>query len=231
MQKKDEDLEAFYAEKKALFSAAEEFKLVIASPEQTPKPKKVSLVRRRRERTSRHNKRQKREFSLIPVDVSTDIQPVIRSSNCILDQTLPDSESFYDVDLSSLPSSNSEYYPGLIRQPPDLMPFMNSQDDMEQIDESLEQESETQVVSQLPPQDISTTNTNPALKEPVSQETALQVPLQATGKSDEISGEVYSEQFREAYADYLEEEKLLGSTDIWTMQQFHDLVWILTGFE
>jgi len=92
-------------------------------------------------------------------------------------------------------------------------------------------------VSQLPLQDI--TNTNSArniLKEPVSQETALQVVsqvlLQSTRKSNEdISVERYSERFREAYTDYREEEKLLGSTDIWTMQQFHDLVWVLTGFE
>jgi hypothetical protein len=41
----------------------------------------------------------------------------------------------------------------------------------------------------------------------------------------------YSKKCSLAYMDYLEHEKFLGSTEIWSIQQFYKLVWLLTGFE
>jgi len=34
-----------------------------------------------------------------------------------------------------------------------------------------------------------------------------------------------------AYMDYLEEERVSGNNDVWTIDQFHDLVWVLAGLK
>jgi len=41
----------------------------------------------------------------------------------------------------------------------------------------------------------------------------------------------YSQKCSFAYMDYLEHEKILGSTDIWSIHQFYKLIWLLTGFD
>jgi len=127
-------------------------------------------------------------------------------------------DSFYDIDLSFLPCNS----------PTHTIPVLNTVDnpfidDMISDEENLEDSIES-----------NQNNNKSILKESNlynpgnGNESIRVIEIYPVGK---VVFAKYSQKCSLAYMDYLEHEKFLGSTDIWSIQQFYKLIWLLTGFD
>jgi len=169
--------------------------------------------------------RKKREFSLIPVDISTTTQPY-KDPLRPLNQTLPDVDSFYDIDLALLPCNS----------PTHTIPVLNTVenpfiDDMISEEENMEESLESNNHNKSILKESNLYNQVKGAESIKVIEILPAVKVVSESEGQKVVFAKYSQKCSLAYMDYLEHEKFLGSTEIWSIQQFYKLVWLLTGFE
>jgi len=214
---KDKALDVMYQQKNAIFSAADEFQLVEASPDELQKPKKVHVKEKKTRRT--------KEPSFIPIDLNAD--------------PLPHVDAFFETQLSLLPSSNfelenhnpisfSDFQSPKASENPKVFDGTENDSQKENCDKNGFQDFyENGKIDNYDYHDYDNNEDN--FEESINQKSP---------KNSEIPGDclvsceytTYPKELCEVYSEYLMDEKKAGSTEVWSIDEFREYVWVLAGF-